>query len=363
MPPTPVVRPEKARPGDRPLVAARAPVITDQGAILQVDDPAGELDGVHLEAGWMLDGLDPEFTFSGGRWVLRLPRPAAWRLEYRVLLRHHDGSRTTAGVGAGARSSGDAELRFPDYRPPAWLDTPDTGTVRALATPAGRLAEPVPTKLWTPAGLSPSTTAPLLLVHDGTDLAERGQLLRWASALTQPIRVALLDAAPGRRDEWYAADRDYADHLAEVLLPAVSKRVLTGPVIGLGASLGAVALLALQRQHPASVSALALQSGSFFTPQLDAQESGYRFFEPVTAFVRRVVAGPDLSNAAPRPAPILMTCGAVEENLANNRAMAQALRRQGHPVDLRIVPDAHTVIGWRDAWSPGLDELIASVSR
>jgi enterochelin esterase family protein len=32
-------------------------------------------------------------------------------------------------------------------------------------------------------------------------------------------------------------------------------------------------------------------------------------------------------------------------------------------VTLRVVPDAHTMIGWRDAWFPALDELIASVDR
>jgi len=53
-----------------------------------------------------------------------------------------------------------------------------------------------------------------------------------------------------------------------------------------------------------------------------------------------------------------MTCGAMEENLANNTRMAAALERQHHPVTLRVVPDAHTVIGWRDAWSPELDDLI-----
>jgi enterochelin esterase family protein len=38
--------------------------------------------------------------------------------------------------------------------------------------------------------------------------------------------------------------------------------------------------------------------------------------------------------------------------------MAAALKRQHHPVSVRIVPDAHTMIGWRDAWFPALDDLI-----
>jgi enterochelin esterase family protein len=73
-------------------------------------------------------------------------------------------------------------------------------------------------------------------------------------------------------------------------------------------------------------------------------------------------SGPDLTAVtAPRPVPVLMTCGAIEENLANNKLMASALRRQGHAVTMRIVPDAHTMIGWRDAWSPELDDLIGAL--
>ena len=56
--------------------------------------------------------------------------------------------------------------------------------------------------------------------------------------------------------------------------------------------------------------------------------------------------------------PVLITCGTIEENRFNNEAMAAALRRQHHPVTVRMVPDAHTMIGWRDAWFPALDDLI-----
>ena len=57
-------------------------------------------------------------------------------------------------------------------------------------------------------------------------------------------------------------------------------------MIGLGASLGAVSMLTLQRRHPGSISALALQSGSFFTPKLDAQESQFaQFLDQICAAV------------------------------------------------------------------------------
>jgi enterochelin esterase family protein len=257
-----------------------------------------------------------------------------------------------------------SEIRFPDYREPGWLLTDVAGPLRRVGTAKGRLVQHVPVQLWAPPGLAADSSAPLLLVNDGSDMADRGSLLAWATAMSResPLRVALLDPPNGLRDDWYAANPDYSDEIAEHVLPSLTSRVLTGPVIGLGASLGAVAMLALQRLHPGSISALALQSGSFFTPELDAQERRYSRFEQICTAVRFMAAGPDLTApGAPRPVPVLITCGAIEENRFNNEAMAAALARQHYPVTVRIVPDAHNMIGWRDCWFPALDELIASL--
>ena len=361
----PVIRDRSAAPD--PSARHSGPVVSADGVVFHLPDPDRELDGVRLEVDWIL-GTDPEFQRTGGGWVLRLARPDAWRLEYQLTIRRGNDTIWTADPGNPRRVPnpfGDkSEIRFPDYREPAWLLTSVHGVTRRIPTPAGRLAESVPVQLWCPAGLPADSAAPLLVVNDGSDMADRGSLLAWASAMsvTRPIRVALLDPVLDRRTEWYAADPDYADHVADVVLPAVTSRVLTGPVIGLGASLGALSMLTVQRRHPGSIAALALQSGSFFTAQLDAQESGFSAFDQICAAVRMIAAGPDLTApGAPRPVPVLMTCGAIEENHANNVAMAAALARQRHPVTLRIVPDTHTMLGWRDAWFPELDDLITAL--
>ncbi len=344
------------------------PLVGPAGVRLRVADPEHGLDGVRLEVDWMLGDVDPEFAWSDGVWMLDLPRPAAWRLEYQFTVRrdgHTEWTTDPDNPRHVPNPFGDkSEIRFPDYREPGWLLTPDGGPVTEIRTPAGRLDHAVPARLWSPAGLWSDSPAPLLVVHDGSDMASRGRLLSWAAAhaRTRPLRVALLDPPPGLRDQWYSADPEYAAHLAEVVLPGLTSRVLTGPIVGLGASLGALAMLTLQRRHPGSMSALALQSGSFFTRTLDPQESGYRHFDRVCAAVRRIGAGPDRSvDAPPRTVPTLLTCGAIEENRFNNEAMAQALRSQGYPVTFRLVPDAHTMIGWRDAWFPALDELVNRV--
>ena len=344
------------------------PVVSSESLELRVPDPGHEWEGVRFEVDWMLGDIDPEFSWSNGTWSLSMRRPAAWRLEYQLTQRKGTDYHWTTDPGNPRRVAnpfGDkSEIRFPDYREPNWLLTRPAGPLRSIETNAGRLDHSVPVQLWSPEGLSADTVAPLLLVHDGSDMADRGSLLSWATALSAsvPIRVALLDPPHGMRDPWYSANPDYSDHLAEVVLPALTSRVLTGPVIGLGASLGALAMLALQRRHPGSISALALQSGSFFCADLDAQESGYSFFQQICAAVRFISAGPDLAAAGtPRPVPTLITCGAIEENRFNNEALAAALDRQHYPVTMRLVPDAHTMIGWRDAWFPALDELIGSL--
>jgi enterochelin esterase family protein len=59
--------------------------------------------------------------------------------------------------------------------------------------------------------------------------------------------------------------------------------------------------------------------------------------------------------------PTVFTCGTVEENLANNRLMAQTLQRLGYPVQIATFRDAHNYTAWRDALHPHLAELINTV--
>jgi enterochelin esterase family protein len=96
------------------------------------------------------------------------------------------------------------------------------------------------------------------------------------------------------------------------------------------------------------------QSGSFFQPKSDPQESSYPFFDRVAAAVG------DLLEAGPTQEPLTvgMTCGSLEENLANNHAMATALADQGHHVALREVPDLHNYTAWRDSLEPTLTEVL-----
>jgi S-formylglutathione hydrolase FrmB len=59
--------------------------------------------------------------------------------------------------------------------------------------------------------------------------------------------------------------------------------------------------------------------------------------------------------------PATLTCGAAEENAANNRLMARALAAQGFGAELHEVADLHNYVAWRDALDPHLTRLLARV--
>ena len=120
---------------------------------------------------------------------------------------------------------------------------------------------------------------PLLVAHDGPEYAELAGLTRYAGAMIEagalaPFRVALLP--PGDRDEWYSASAAYGRALSNRIVPELRGEVpVSGRPVGMGASLGGLAMLQAQRSWPGVFAGLFLQSGSFFVPRFDRQESGF----------------------------------------------------------------------------------------
>jgi enterochelin esterase-like enzyme len=171
-----------------------------------------------------------------------------------------------------------------------------------------------------------------------------------------PLRLALL--APGTRDQWYSASPVYARELCGRILPALAEEVaVAGRPLGMGTSLGALAMLHAQRIYPYAFAGLFLQSGSFFVPEHDAHESGFVRYLRLVRAVQHI-----LRNDPPgRPVPVALTCGAAEENAANNQLMARALSEQGYEISIELVPDLHNFTAWRDAFEPSLPRLIRQV--
>jgi enterochelin esterase-like enzyme len=283
---------------------------------------------------------------DGGRlWELEYRRAQVDRMEYRFEVDGDsfcDPHNPRRAPGAFGEKS---VIEFPGYRAPAWLAAPDP----APATPVAERAA-----VWSPPDTDPRRPLPLLIAHDGSEYERLSGLTRLighaiATGRLPPCRVALLD--PDDRDESYSASARYSRTLS-ALLPRLAPATATA---GVGASLGALALLHTRWLYPGAFGALFLQSGSFFRLRWDRQESNFPRFRRISRFVGQILhAGPVAT-----PIPITLTCGAPEENLANNRAVATALRRQGHAVTLHVNRDAHNYVGWRDVLDPHLVELLA----
>jgi enterochelin esterase family protein len=222
-----------------------------------------------------------------------------------------------------------------------------------VAIPSPTLRAQVQASIWSTPGHDPWARLPLLLVHDGPEYARRSALVPLLARLAAageapPLRAALL-APVGDRMQTYGADAAYARALADEVLPALVSLAPTprgaGGRAGLGCSLGALALLHAHRTHPGTFGGLFLQSGSYFQRRTDPQEARAPSFRRITRFVGSVLE----AEAAPRRVPVVVTVGVDEENLANNRALHAALRRQGYRARLHEGPGGHDWPTWRRA--------------
>ena len=329
-------------------------------------DPERRLAGVRLVQEVGLPGELLDFAYDDGdrAWHLGLPRPPVWRLEYRLELRHPDGHTEVTCDPDNPRRVGGAfgdksVLEFPDYREPAWLRLTATtpGRWQELTIPAPAIRSELTARIWSPA----QATRRVLVAHDGPEYDRLASLGHYSAALVGAGAVPahhLVLLTPGERDEWYSANPAYAWALVTDVLPRVQSVLGTNdPVVGMGASLGGLAMLHAQRRYPGAFAGLFLQSGSFFVPQHDRQESGFRRYLRIVRFVGKVHRTTGWAD----PTPTVVTCGLAEENVHNNRDMASTLRQQGYPVTFIGVPDAHNYTGWRDSFDPYLTELLRQV--
>jgi enterochelin esterase-like enzyme len=293
-------------------------------------------------------GVELAMSRVAGGWELRIPLPDLDCLEYLFdadgELAPDPGNPDQVDGAFGPHSW----LALPGYRQPGWLDAPTVPGRRTSLT-----VGEIDVEVWEP----DEGPLPLLLVHDGAEMDRYGRVVHFA-ATRPPMRVALL--SPGsNRDERYAANPAYAAALVDDVVPALTAAYETDrkPVL-LGQSLGALAALHVGWLHPETFAGLMLQSGSFFTPVLDPQESGYPFFDQVVGFVASLHESTGLPSAFP---DVTMTCGVAEENLANNRLLHHHLSALGAAATWGEVRQGHTWMCWRDTLDPHLTELLRKV--
>lgn len=381
--------------GEAARVEGRSePHVTGEELSFTLADPQQVLAGVRLWTDIPLGDPAPDlgFTRRGDAWTLSIPTPPVDRLEYLFIARERGAADDASSDDSGPRpppgrpqegpevwlvdpanprrvggAFGDhSELLLPGYVPPAWLEAPTVESTRetlTLETEAG----PIDVQVWAPRALADDERAPLLLAHDGPEFDAFAGLTQAVGAAIAAgrlpaARVALL--APGPRDERYGANAVYARALATEAVPALAERCPSrhAPAL-LGASLGGLAALHAHWHHPGTFGALILASGSFFTPELDPQESGFSRWREVTDFVARVASAAPDDPAARLLPPTAVVCGTAEENHANNVSMRDHLHALGGEVSWATARDGHCYTCWRDLLDPHAVSLLAAAWR
>jgi enterochelin esterase-like enzyme len=347
------------RPG-----AAREPAAGEEVALF-LQDPDCRLRRVRLVQELWRPRVGPDFkrTDGGTSWELRFPRPAVERMEYKLELTDaDDGVETICDPENPRRARGPfgdkSVLEFPGYRAPVWLEGHvPVGRTRTVDIPSRTLRTTVAVTVWSPPDAVDGRPLPLLVAHDGPEYADYSSLVLFltgacAAGDLPPLRAALVPPVARNRD--YSASALYARALAREILPRLEPLAPTEGGArgraGMGTSLGALAMLHAHRLYPDAFGGLFLQSGSFFRQRFDRHEAGFPHFRRISRFVGTVLA----AREWPDPISVTMTCGSVEENLTNNRAVAAALARQGYDVRLRLTRDTHNWVAWRDAFDPHL---------
>jgi enterochelin esterase family protein len=318
---------------------------------IQVPDPRRRLAAVRL-AHELRGRLPRDLVRRGRVWELTAAPPDVARFEYQLELVDRNGtSEWILDPGNPKRASGPwgekSVWEEPGYQPPAWLETEAPAAPQAHTIASRILKAELQALLWSHP--EAGDRSPLLVAHDGPEYAEHSALLTYLGTLP-PLRAALI--APVDRDETYSASARYSRALADEIVPSLGPAPLT---IGLGASLGALALFHAHRRHPQSFDALFLQSGSFFR-RADVHERWFPRYERIARFVGGVHR-----TRPERAIPVVLACGTVEENLPANRALEESLRARGYDARLHEFRDGHNWVAWRDSFDPHLRRLLQRI--
>ncbi|MGI8773446.1 MAG: alpha/beta hydrolase [Actinomycetota bacterium] len=346
-----------------------APSVEDGTITFRLRDPDKELKAVRLYQEIVRPRSGPPFDWADGVWVTEFPLPEADRMEYLIEIFRDRSQEMVTDPNNPERAPGPfgdkSVITFGGYQPPAWLTTEaPPGTRSTLSVRSRPLRTRLEVELWSPPGSETDEPLPLLVAHDGPEYDRYSSLTTFLAAAISEGRVPRARAAlvpPHDRNQTYSASAAYARTFAHDILPAILADAPTPHGrkmrIGMGASLGGLSMLNIHRRSPAAFGGLFLQSGSYFRQRYDAQESGFERFRRISRFMGEVLT----AEVWAHPVPVTMTCGRVEENLANNRATCLALSRQGYDIRLVENRDAHNWIAWRDTLDPHLSELMNKV--
>ena len=311
----------------------------------------------------------PPFTHvAGDLWELRLYLPETARIEYRLAVtrqgrtRHVDDALNPPAApnpfGANSVLTGRA------YQPPWYVrDSPEPlrGKLHEVRVTSAAMGRRHHYHVYLPEGFKARTGHPILMVHDGPDFLEFGDLggcldrLIDAGAVPS-MAVVLLD--PWNRIAEYGASPAHSQHLVGEVLPHIVRRLRLNPVgiAALGSSLGAVAALAAAWHNPQVLTGLALLSGSFAHRVSEHQPA--EVFAPVIEFLANFEADPRLESTA-----VFQSAGRYERLCDLNRRLAPIIGAAASRHVYRETWDGHHWGSWRDRLGDALSFLFPGAAR
>ncbi len=311
----------------------------------------------------------PPFTrVANGLWQLRLHLPATARIEYRLAITLSGRTRQiddpqnppTAPNPFGSNSV----LTGREYLLP-WFakDPPEPlrGKIHEVRVTSAALGRRHHYHVYLPEGFKARTGHPILMVHDGSDFLEFGDLGGCLDRLIEggavaSMAVVLLD--PWDRIAEYGANPAHSQHLVGEVLPHIVRRLRLKPTgtAALGTSLGAVAALAAAWHNPQALAGLALLSGSFAHTVGDHQPP--EVFAPVVEFLANFEADPRLENTV-----VFQSAGRYERLCDLNRRLAPIVGASAVRHVYRETWDGHHWGSWRDRLGDALSFLFPGSAR
>ena len=247
-----------------PATRATGPVIDPDAIRFTFPDADRALSGVRLVQDVRIPATRLSFAWAAGAWSLAIDRPPVDRIEYLFELTY---SRRRPGVGDRPRQprhragrlrrqvrARAARLPAPRMAGRPRAVRPATARSRSRPAASGRA---VHGRLWSPPGSTTDQPLPLLVVHDGPEYDELAGLTTYLAAL---VARAAAPAAAGRAARARPSQRAVLGrrrlHPGAVPggpPPRCRRDVATTRTIGMGASLGALAMLHAHRPTPGSV--------------------------------------------------------------------------------------------------------------
>ena len=296
-------------------------------------------------------------------WFCVIELPYGSRVEYQLEVRHGEavvqGNDPLNPLVAHSPVGSSSVCQAVGYQTPEWTQfDPDArpGELHDLVLTSKALRRETHSRVYLPARFRPSTTYPLLIVHDGDDYLNFSSMRVVLDNLIHNLDMAetiVVFTNPGDRNREYPNYAPHARHLVHELIPHLEEHY---PVMRrpegralMGASFGAVASMSVAFRNPDVFGSLLLQSGSFVFTDIGSEHGGGPVFDPVVKFMNRYRARP--RKVADR---LFVSCGIYEPLIVPNRSMVPVWESTGSSVRYVEARDGHSWENWRDRLRDGL---------